>query len=235
MKSLRSYISKSLVSIEEGERVGYVLDCVLDDGLKKLEGFVIVDDESEEEKFLPARKIRSENEEFLFVLNSFEVEFLTSETSNNPVGKRVFDEKGNDYGKVEDVILSDSFKLEKLVTNRCEINQKNIITNGKDFLFFGNKRKINIKNQNYFEKNKKNNQIIENYPKIKIQEKLQEEVTSPQKIYSSAKSLLNRIATCDVLGLNNELIIKKFGVIDQNVINKAKKHNKLSFLMFNSK
>lgn len=235
MKSLRSYISKSLVSIEEGERVGYVLDCVLDDGLKRLEGFVIVDDESEEEKFLPARKIRSENEEFLFVLNSFEVEFLTSETSNNPVGKRVFDEKGNDYGKVEDVILSDSFKLEKLVTNRCEINQKNIITNGKNFLFFGNKRKINIKNQNYFEKNKKNNQIIENYPKIKIQEKLQEEVTSPQKIYSSAISLLNRIATCDVLGLNNELIIKKFGVIDQNVINKAKKHNKLSFLMFNSK
>lgn len=236
MKTLKEYISKILVSISEGKEVGYVLDCVFDEELKKLQGFVIVDCESEEELFLPAVKIKAQNEKYIFIDDSSDVEFFGGEERNNPIGKRVFDNQGNDFGRVVDCVLKPRFLVEKLLTDKCEIMQKNIVKNGSDFIFYGNKKRKNKKNNNIFEKYQKNSQKIqENIPKIKIQEKTNSEIKKPEIMFLSPKSLLNKIATCDVYGFNNELIIKKNQTIDENVIKKAQKHNKLNYLFFNSK
>ena len=67
MNSLKDYISKILVSISEGKEIGYLLDSVLDDQLKKVKGFIVVDSESEEEVFLPVGKIKAQNDKFIFV------------------------------------------------------------------------------------------------------------------------------------------------------------------------
>ncbi len=236
MNSLKDYISKILVSISEGKEIGYLLDCVLDEGLKELQGFIVVDSESEEEVFLPVGKIKAQNDKFIFVEGAFDVEFFGGEESNNPIGKHVFDCNGTDFGKVIDCRLRDNFKLEKLITDRCEIVQKNIMTNGKDFIFFGNKKRKKNQNKKIFENYQKNSQKIqENMPKIKIQEKIEKEIKQPEKVFISKEMLLGKIATCDIFGFNNELIVKKFQTIDENVLKKAKKHNKLNVLFFNSK
>ncbi len=237
MKSLKSYISKKVVSINEGKEVGYVLDGSFDESLSRLLGLIVVDSESEEERLLPAKKIKAENDQIIFIEDESDIEFCEKNDRLNPIGKSVFDSKGVSFGRVEDCLLKDSFAVEKLVTDRCEIMQKNIITNGKDFLFFGLKKKNNKKNNVFFENYQKNTEIIQNnFPKIKIQEKINlNNISKPERIYSSTKMLLNKIATCDVYGYNNELIVKKNETVDENVVKKAKKHNKLNFLLFNCK
>ena len=76
-------------------------------------------------------------------------------------------------------------------------------------------------------------------PKIEIQqiniENKKNDIAIRTKIYSSSRLLIGKLTTNDVFGYNNELIIKKNEIITKNIIEKAKKHNKLTFLMFNCK
>ena len=44
-----------------------------------------------------------------------------------------------------------------------------------------------------------------------------------------------KLATSMEEGYNNEIIAKKYDIINQNIINRAKKHNKLNFLFYYSK
>ena len=66
MNSLKSFISKKVVSLGEGKLIGYVLNVCLDQKLNNLIGFIIVDEESEEEKFLSFKNLKSYNENYLF-------------------------------------------------------------------------------------------------------------------------------------------------------------------------
>lgn len=241
MNSLKSFISKKVVSLGEGKLIGYVLNVCLDQKLNNLIGFIIVDEESEEEKFLSFKNLKSYNENYLFVESVFDIENFFDSNNSSPIGKLVFTNYGDELGLVEDVII-DKNKVQKIITNKSEILIKNIIKNGDDFLIFS--KKNNIKKNNFnFKENK-----TENIPKIKIQEnvsqkiKINENINKsnnmfdlPIRAYTSTSLLLNKIALCDIIGFNNEIIIKKNEIITKKIIEKAKIHNKLNFLIFNCK
>lgn len=232
MKTINDFIGKKVVALSQGACIGYVLDVTFDENLKKMNGIVIVDEENEDEKFLSNEKLLSQNDEYIFVESAFDCENIFQNQSTNPVGKIVFSENGDDLGRVEDVVMEKS-NVQKIVTNKSEINVKNIIVNGSDFLIFGKNNKKIKKNEKIFNKN------VKNMPKIEIQqikiENQKNDIAIPTKIYSSSRLLIGKLTTNDVFGYNNELIIKKNEIITKNIIEKAKKHNKLTFLMFNCK
>ena len=66
-----------------------------------------------------------------------------------------------------------------------------------------------------------------------IQQKIEPQI--PQRVSMDPRSLIGKMATKDIFGLNNELIIKKYEIITQKKLNEIKKHNKLNILFYNCK
>ncbi len=217
---------KKVLALNEATMVGYVLNMCFDENLLTLKGFTVVDEESERELFLPVQKVLAYEGECVVIESAADCE-LALEKAHNPLGKTVFDKNGVNLGRVEKIKIINK-KIDKLITNKCEIKQKYISNFSEEFIIFSLKKQKKLKN------NIKNEKIL-NIPKIEIMQKGKNNIQSaPPKMSLNATMLLNRTATMDIYGMNNELIIKKGEVITQNGINKAKKHNKLNYLFFNS-
>ncbi|MCM1324930.1 MAG: hypothetical protein NC218_12525 [Acetobacter sp.] len=228
MDNLNEQIAKRILSLNEAEELGYVLDICFDDGLKEFLGFVVCDRETENENFIPFTSVKAQNQEYLFVDNVEALEPFFDRQTNNPYRKRVFDNFGIDLGRVNCVVLQGN-KIVKLVTDKCELRPQYIFSSGSGYIIFSqNKKAAKI----YSPK-----RHIVRMPKVEIvgSETVAEEVVLPAKMAVKPSILLNRTATVDIFGLNNELIIRKGEVITKSKLEKAKKHNKLNNLMFNSK
>ncbi len=243
-EKISNFIAKNIVTLEEGQEIGYVLNCCFDSSLTKLLGFVVADEESERENYLPIQNVKTIGRDFIIIESSNKIELNYSGYSNSPTGKFVVDEEGNDLGRVIDGVVENN-KLTKLITTKCEINARSIYSSGVDCLFFGINKKRKKK-----DKEKSSFIIKNNLPKIEMQsfeisknKILNNEVknnsvkvvVNPTRVMLAPPSLLNKTACCDIYGLNNELIIKKGQIINEQKIAKAKKHGKINLLIINSK
>ncbi len=233
MEKASDYISKKVISIENGCVVGYVLDIIYDDDFKKIEKFVIVDDESEKTFSIIYDDIKSKNNECLMIENNNLLQLYFSENFSNPIGKSVFNKEGLFLGNVEDVLFCGKL-IKKIITNKCEIPVKFIFKVGKDCIIYGKRSKNTIR----YDFKSKNN-----LPKVFIEQinnnnfydlNKSKEIEKPIKLIANEKILIGREAKADIFGYNNEIIIKKYEKITQNVIYKAKIHNKLNLLFFYS-
>lgn len=228
MEKLNEQIGKAIIALNEGEEVGYILDLCFDESLKEFKGFVVCDKEAENESFIPVDSVKAVNNDFIFIDSVKDFEPFFDSVTNNPYGKNVFDKTGVDLGRVKAVQLQGN-KIIKFVTDKGEIRPQFIFSSGRDCLIFSKTRSAAKRS---FVRSKT---VL--LPKVEIMgsDMPPEEVAIPAKISASPAVLLNRTATADILGLNNELIIRKGEIITQNKLEKAKKHNKLNNLMFNSK
>ncbi len=244
-EKMTNFIAKDVIAIDNGQNIGYVLDCCFDANLTKLVGLVVADEESEKENYLPVKDIQTIGEDCIIVESAYKLEPNYLGYSNNPINKTVVDDKGQFLGKVFDVEL-EKFKVTKLLTERCEILPKNIYSCGVDCLFFGNKKrrknsgvKIIKSQENLFQKVETQNINLSNENtqnnSFKIAGATNKAIIVPSKLTLAPSSLLNKKATVDIFGYNNELIIREGQVINQAKIDKAKKHNKLNLLIINSK
>lgn len=235
-EKITNFIAKDVISIEEGEYVGYILSCEFSDNLKMLDGFIVVDEESEQEKFLPAKNIKIIGKNAIFIENLSKIELNLINYANYPIGKSVFDNKGNFLGKVKNILLN-NLKPSKILTDFCQLPISLVCSIGKDYVFIGKNKKRKYKSFSINSELPKveilSNQIDES-DNFKILQNTQN-FTLPVKVTLAPSSLLNKKATVDIFGFNNELIIKEGQVITQNKIDKAKKHGKLNLLIINSK
>lgn len=234
MKKISDLFAKKIIALDEGEEVGYVLDVCFDKGLKSMIGLRVADEESEREFFLPAEEMVQMEGDCIFIQSVQATEMDFGSESYNPIGKPVFDKKGFCLGRVQDVWL-DKSRVDKLLTDQCEIKQKYIAVAGRDCIVFGVRKKQSNAKPTVFTK-----RYSEALPKIEVQQisepaKLNTRVSGPVKVTVTPSMILNRTATVDILGFNNELIIHQGDIITQSKINLAKKHNKLNYLIFNSK
>ena len=234
-------IAKEIITLDNGQNVGYVLDVCFDNTLSKVLGYVVADEESERENFLPKVGIKLDGEDCIFIENSYKQELNFSGFTNNPIGKKVYSDKGGFLGIVKDVIC-ENFTPIKLITTICEIPSKNIYSNGSACLFFSEKKKkknkninkFNFASDNFLPKAETQNIQIQN-SKFQIASTNNNKIANPSKVMLAPSSLLNKTATCDIYGLNNELIIKEGQIINQTKIDKARKHGKINLLILNSK
>ena len=240
MEKLSNLISKSVVTAEEGISVGYVLNVCFDGNSSKLSGLLICDEGDERINFLDLSRVKSIND-FVVISSVNDLEFGEMIKSNNPVGKIVLSEKGEVLGRVYDVLLEGK-KLKKILINNGEIIPQNILNFDGDYLFF-NRKKRKSKTEKKFPRA---NDFFEN--KVEIQENITKNknisqdnkkqnnyIKIPFKSTISFQDILGKMATMDILGYNNEIIVRKNQTITNRVLEKAKKHNKANLLLFNSK
>ena len=235
MEKLSDYISKKIISIEQGAIIGYVLDVNFDDELKMLEEFIIVDEESEQTFSLSISDILSKSEECLVISSSQVLSVSLSLVTNNPIGKPVYDKNGVNLGIVKDVLLNQN-NLKKLITSKCEIPSRYIKKSGNNCIIYGNRLKkqkkydFKVKNSEILPKVQIENQIID----LSVKKKNNNLQISPIRLFANVNSLLGKVITTDIFGLNNEIIAKKYDKINQNLIKKAKLHNKINYLFIYS-
>lgn len=231
MEKLSDYISKKIITIEEGSLVGYVLNVSIDETYSKVVSLVIVDEESEQIFLLDISKICAISEDCIMTRSKQDLSFSLQEDFNNPIGKIVLDKDGKTLGRVMDIYL-DKFNIRAIVTDLCQFSPRYIYSSSDKYLIFGLRKKrkampiFKIENS-------------EDLPKVSISDFPKNENTfaysNPYKIMANQESLIGRKMTCDILGYNNELVAKKDEVISAKTINKAKKHNKISLLSYYSK
>ena len=228
MEKVSNLISKKVISLENASQVGYVLDVIFDKRVKFFEGVIVVDDESENSFVLDKKDISAISNETIMIKDASVLQFNISSVSNNPIGKIVYDCKGNNLGRVIDVDLQGK-TVKKIITTLCEFPQKFIRKSGDNFIIFGTYKKDST-SENI-------NQINVSAPQVKITNNISETQSpeSPKRLFANPKILIGKIVTTDILGYNNELIAKKNDVINQKIINKAKLHNKLNILNYYSK
>lgn len=236
MEKLSEIISKNIYAIDEGKMVGYILCPVFENCF--LQGYIVCDDEVEQEKFLSSKDIVSSTKQAMFINSIFDMQNVEIITAISPLGKLVFDNQGTNFGRVEECFIENNY-IKKLQTNLCEIMQKNISTIGQDCVIFNkNKknRKKTIKNYN------KNINLITKLPKVEILNKIENKnemlefsSTLPIKAVANKSKLIGKKITKDILGFNNEIIAKQDEIITEKIIKKANKHNKINLLFFYSK
>lgn len=232
------FIAKNIVALQNGQEIGYILNLCFDESLTKLNGFIVVDDEEEKENFLSIRDVRVFGEDCIFIDSALSINLSMEEKQNNPIGKKVYDSKGAYLGRIQDVLLQGR-RVKSFVLKNCEIPARSIFSCGVDCFIFGIKKRKKQQKDAIFSKK------INFLPKIEAQSTLtnsakigganMQKIQNPKRIILTPSDLLNKTATKDIFGLNNELIIKKGQTINQNKIEKAKIHGKLNLLIINSK
>lgn len=237
MENLSNLISKQVVSIEDSVCVGYILNVVIDADSFVIDGFLVADDESEKVNFLDYKNIFAIND-FVVIKNLDMLSFGENVEPNNPIGKIVLSERGEIIGKVKDVVF-DGKKIVKILTDKCEINSKNIANFEGEFLFFNLKKKKKKIKINFPKINNTPNINVkiqfENTKNINKQQESKNSFQLPFKVKPSIDGLLGKIAANDVFGKNNEIIARKNEIITQKIIKNAKKHAVENILFFNCK
>lgn len=211
-------ISKIVLSQNQGQRLGYVLDVALDADLTLL-GYYVADEETEGEYLIKLDNILKISSNYILVEDSSKLEFVSNRTSSL-IGLDVLDENCLSYGQIVDLKFKKN-KCEKLVTTKCELLPKMIKTVGENVVFVETKKR-------------RKKQTFEKFSKTDLQDvvvKVQS-VTKPEKINLSTSYYLGKVCLQDIFGYNNERLISKNDIVTRSMVEKARLHNKLNQLFF---
>lgn len=218
-------ISKIVLTLD-GQKIGYILDVAFDELTLKKIGYYVVDEETEGELFLKLEDVISISDVAVVVEDVLSFEFV-QKRENFLMGKLVFDDKANCYGRVQKLCFNKN-KCEKICTTQCEILTKYIKTIGKDFVLLQFSKKKKQKHKDVFlDINTKlpNDNVVEIQNKAVV-------VSKPEKINLSTAFYVGKMSNEDILGYNNERIVSKGEIVSKAIVDRAKKHNKLNQLFF---
>lgn len=225
MEKISSYISKKVISLE-GEFSGYVHDAIFDEKLDSVQGFLVVDEESEETFVLKKGDIKSASESCVMIDSILALTKAIEEDTFNPINKNVYDTNGVYLGKVIDVLVHGQ-AVKRIITDKCEFFKRFLRKIGKKNIIFGKRITSKVKVKELF--------IAQDTQQTVTIQNLTNNQSKPYRIFANQNSIMGRTMQSDLYGYNNEIIAKKFDIINQNIINRAKLHNKLNFLVYYSK
>ncbi len=211
-------ISK-IVLTQKGKKVGYVLDVAVNFDDMQKQGYFVVDEETESEFLLRCEDITSQSSDFLLIEDVSVLEFATERKS--VFGKEILDDNCLSYGFVQGLSFKKR-KCEKLITEKCEILTKYVKKVGDDFVLVNFKRK----------KMKSTQSFPRTDLEVKVKVQSVEPPIVPERILLSPSSYLGKISNEDIMGYNNEKIVRKGEIITKVTVEKAKIHNKLNQLFF---
>lgn len=213
-------ISKIVISKNEGTRVGYVLNFAVDNFIKT--GYVIVDEETENEYFLKSEDVLSVSKDYI-IIESVEVLQFMAETESSLLGMEVIDEAGFSYGYVDNLKFEKN-NCKKIITKNAEILTKFVKKIGKNYIFVNFKRKFNKKTKKEFPK----------FKNLEIRVEAQK-TFNPEKVSLSSQAYIGKVCLQDIFGYNNERLISKGTIVTKSALEKVKAHDKLNQLFFSLK
>lgn len=229
MQKLSEIFSKQIISLSSGKIIGYLLNVQLNEHFNGIKSLIIVENESEQEALIDVKSIKAIGDG-IFIGDESQIEYNQEFSTERVIGKEVYLANGTCLGRVTDLILN-NFKIESFVMGRGEFSAKNISLFGENIIILGEKKQKKSKkiekNDIFSPKSFENQVLISalNQPNENVQ-------PSPYRISTEPRNLIGKMLTRDIYGLNNEIIAKKFQIINQKIINDAKKHQKLNLLFY---
>lgn len=223
MEKLSDLISKKIFSFSEGTFVGTVLNVAFDENFN-IVSFIVSDDENEIEYSIECNKTTISGDN-VFIQTVKQLSRATGYV-DRIIGKCAFTNKGVYCGRVNEVYLSKKSAI-SFVTDMLSFSPSNIGVNG-DAIILGNIPKIETKNV-FLPQND------EQKVYSMVEKETKDEVEIPHRIATSPNNLIGKMATKDIFGLNNELLLKKYEIITQKKLLEIKKHNKLNILFYSCK
>ena len=195
------------------------------------------------------------------VLNPIQNLELCTKSCFNPIGATLYDFDGNEQGIITDLSVTNNFVLEYIFINSVKFKTEKIFIFGENISFL--KPEKNIKISNFSPKkrisiNKKNIKVesletqkneIENNSYLTtgtntetlnnttIESNLKKttSLTSPKRIITDYRFLINRILIENITLSNGEILIRKNSRINSLIIEKARTFGKLIELTQKSK
>lgn len=223
---LSQIISKEVLSLYDAKKIATVLKPEFSEDYLKIKSFIVFDND-ENELELSVQDIYSVAD-YVSIKNMTKLKPSIAQ-SKDIIGKEVIDTDGKSYGKIVDIELDENYIISKILTDKTAVENYTVLYAGDEFI-------INGKEMLNSSKLKPRTNVFKTFENQNISVKIQSVKTEkqPLKINGNTNILLGRKLTIDIFGKNNEIIAKKNQIINEKIINNAKLHNKVNYLMYNS-
>lgn len=259
MYNTTEIISKPVINLYNGKLEGTVKNICFDQKLKKATSLILFEDEDGEECILSINKVYKIGKDAITIKNSeglLPTLFASKVEYNNQINNEVYNLEGEKLGIVSDIVLSESYKIEKFLIGAQEYTPESVISYGDNNLVInssGAKYSKDSYKPKIIQKPKQLDLVKilpkmpeptdDKLPKIEFNEldikpkqnyKISENPL-PQRMITSQNYLLGRKIIKTIYGSNNEIIAKKDCLITEKILLAAKSHNKLVELAVFSK
>ncbi|MFA6860063.1 MAG: hypothetical protein WCR30_01585 [Clostridia bacterium] len=245
--------NKKVVAIFENQVIGTIESIMLSKDSRRVVGFC-GKEQSGETFFIELRRIFSFGENAIMLRNTTHcIKSLKRICKPFNMGASLLSISGTSFGNLIDIEFDERGHDIKLVSNNgTKISPSQIVCEDKEMIIFCTdtkkalhtfKPRIRVFAQRdeqeimvrVLEEQKnaieitpaQNEQKIEEQPKIKFNPR----VAVPSRVLSSSELLIGKKAITNILGLNNELILRKGQTITEKIIAISKQHGKLRELM----
>lgn len=222
-----------VLSVFEGEVLGFVDKLLFDHKLKKLCALEIISSEGLR-LLLPVKNIYKIGKNAITVKNNQMVEVCLEKSiyCAVPIGAKVFSIEGEFKGVVQDVMINEKFSTHKIILDNGQFLDVNMITTiGNNVVIFSNSKQTSkifspIKTPKTFKQ-----EISQNVKTLPQAESDKIEKGNTDAVLKNTNVLIGRICKKDIFNFNNELLIKANGVVNKKNLKEINKFNKLRELM----
>lgn len=227
---LSEIIGKQVFDIYNANIIGTIHDACFDEKYKKVLGFYFFD-QDENEFYLKNSNIYSYSD-YITVKNSSKVSSDFSLVDPlSPIGKNVVGVSGKDYGILSDVEFDEKYNITNFVTNIKSFAPTEILQISSNMVIGDEKVKLN----SFKPKIQKSAVNLDNLTVTMMRmpdEDTQVQKLMPKKLTVNSDILIGKKLTKDIMGKNNELILKQNQTITAKQLIVAKQHDKLSELFY---
>ena len=227
--NLSNIIGKQIFDIFDTSFLGTLHEACFDQNYTKLLGFLFFD-QDENEYYVPSANIYAIGD-FVTIKNSTKVlNNFDLHSQLLPFGKQVVSIDGQDLGALYDIEIDDKYK----VTNFCTQTQN---INPKEIVLIANNVVVGNKKLSCFKPKQKQNTLTQldkiDVKLLKIEEGQNDNTKlMPTKITINSDVLLGKKLSKDIVGKNNELILKQNQTLTPKLVLLAKQHEKLNELYY---
>ncbi len=248
-------ISLKVVSVWDCSIEGIVENILIENKKHKLRYLKVYNEETDATFLLSYKDIYKLSKNVVLIKNSQ----VLNPASNlelceydclNPIGATLLDFNGKSFGQIKDFDISDNFSMQTLILDNLTISIKDIISLGEKIVLMKSPNNVKISS---FSPKKKIKKISEDYKVTLLAEVNQTPIekplkspeefspapsvspTSPKRLVTDSRFLLNRKLTENIMLGNGEILFKKDTKITYQVIDKARTFGKLFELTQKSK
>lgn len=225
---LSEIIGKQVFSIYNTKFLGTVNEIAFNEKHDKVLGLYFFD-QDENEFFIKMQNVYS-IKDFVVIKNTTKIsnEFMLDKPLS-PIGKVVIGIDGKNYGILSDLEFDDKFFITFFITNQDEkIIPKNIITILDNIVVGENVKFCNFKPKY----SKSNEDLLKNLTVSVMKMDEPEQKLMPSKLTVNSDILIGKKLSKDIIGKNNELILKQNQIISPKQVMIAKQHDKLNELFY---
>ncbi len=246
MKRLSDYLGRQIINLAAAKEEGVIINGILDDKLKRLAYFVIVNEENYEETelFAPLKAVL-QGTDILYIKDCKCLEQLDPKYIKSPLKARVFNSDGELVGNVNDIIFDDKGNCTSLQLENGEIPQSEVIIASSSIVTVKGLQKIRATRKKLAApapavSETMNVSEATVLPPLALNgpdeiEKHIENAEQPPRIIADYSFLLGRKVIKNIRSHDSKVLIAENTVINDAVVKTASINGKLVELTINSK